>query len=108
MNRRFPSFHRPMTRRSLARFLVAALVFMAFAGIGGYFLATSRDAAVLSRIRSDIDAAHYQVLAATDESLSLRIERINIEQQAREQAQVILQLKGEVDGVQKSIVDALT
>ena len=108
MNRKPPSFRRPSTRRSFVVILVASLVFTALAASGGYFLATSRDARMLSMIRSDIDAAHYQVLAATDESLSLRIERINIEQQAREQAQVILRLKDEVDGVQKSIVDALT
>jgi hypothetical protein len=43
-----------------------------------------------------------------DESLSQRIERINVEQQALEQAKVISRLQGEIDSVQKTVVDALT
>ena len=108
MNRKRHSHHRTLSHRKFSVALATSLAFMVAAGIGGYFLATSRDADALLQNRSAVDAARYQVLAATDESLCQRIERINIEQQAREQAKVITQLKGEVDGVQKTILDALT
>jgi hypothetical protein len=105
--KRHSPHHRPF-RGTYVPLLAVGIAFTVAAGVFGYLLATSRDAEMLSQNQTAVDAAHYHVLAAMDESLSQRIERINVEQQALEQAKVISRLQGEIDSVQKTVVDALT
>jgi len=85
----------------------AVCLLVAGTGVTGFLVGTAKDASALSEQTAAAGAANYDSSASSDEALSQRIEKINVQQTVDEQSKEIDQLQNQVDNAQKNILNAL-
>jgi murein DD-endopeptidase MepM/ murein hydrolase activator NlpD len=99
------STHRHPVVRAVMIGALALLV--AGTGVTGFLVGTEKDAAALSEQTAAAGAAYYATATSSDEALSQRIEKINVQQTVNEQSKEIDQLQNQIDNAQKNILNAL-
>jgi len=87
--------------------VVAVCLLVAGTGVSGFFVGAAKDAAALSEQTAAAGAAYYVSSTSSDEALSQRIEKINVQATVDEQSKEIDQLQNQIDNAQKNILNAL-